>query len=209
MSGCSEGQWFAVDQGPWGLSGVAGQGLSARVHATSWLGAARSSPSPGHLASPWGQERAKAGQGHRPTGLVRGTGVRHRLRVGGQGPRTRLRWGQAGLPACKLGLGLGSAELTAGPGLAATWCLSQGPGGTSVPMGQEVPIKAHEAKVCTLLVKFVLLRMQNVLYNFQSNWVRLYHSWFYLLRRENMVSQRPGSGGSKSTNWHLIRSYQI
>lgn len=91
MSGCSEGQWFAVDQGPWGLSGVAGQGLSARVHATSWLGAARSSPSPGHLASPWGQERAKAGQGHRPTGLVRGTGVRHRLRVGGQGPRTRLR----------------------------------------------------------------------------------------------------------------------
>jgi len=77
-----------VDQGPWRLLGVAGQGLGARACPTGRLGTAKGSP--GHLAPPRGWGRAKAGPGYLPTGLVRGTKVRPRLRRCGQSFRTRL-----------------------------------------------------------------------------------------------------------------------
>ena len=96
-------------------------------------------PQPGHLPPPWGQGRAKAGPGYHPTGLVRGMRVGHRLRMGGQGPRTRLGRGQARPPACKLGLGSGSAGPTAGPGLAAMWRPSQGPSGASAESSSHGP----------------------------------------------------------------------
>lgn len=84
--GANEGQWFAVDQRPWGLPGPTGHGLAA-TH-TPLVGYGQ--PQPGHLAPSWGRGMAKAGLGCCSTGLVRRTGVRHRLRMGGCGTRTRL-----------------------------------------------------------------------------------------------------------------------
>lgn len=109
---CSEGQWFAVGQRPWGLPGRRGRALQPGDMPL----AGRGQPQPGHLAPSCGWGMAKAGLGCCPTGQVRGAGVRHRLSLGWVGTAPGQGW--AGSPACKLGPGSSSARPTAGP---VTW----------------------------------------------------------------------------------------